>query len=200
MGKPRYSEGASLKDKKTFAPFLSEDEELIIVTGYGRTYLRQHFILQTMIPGAIFVLLGLGVAFYYKWDNLGQGLLLGFGISIVFSLLKTLWTYHAHRYLLTTRRVIIKTGVLSVKLTSALYDKITHIQMDQSLYDRLFLHHGMIRIHTAGSEKDELVLQYVESPIEFKNILERMINSERSQSGRVNTRAVEVEGEIIQES
>lgn len=200
MGKPRYSEGASLKDKKAFAKFLSEDEELIIVTGYGRTFLRQHFILQIMIPGAIFILLGLGIAYFYKWENIAQGLLLGFGISLIFSFLKTLWTNRAHRYLLTTRRVIIKTGILSVKLTSALYDKITHIEMDQSLYDRLFLHHGTIRIHTAGSEKDELVLRYVESPIEFKNILERMINSERSQSGRGITRAVEVEGEIIQES
>ena len=105
-------------------------------------------------------------------------------LSILFSLIKTWVTYQANRYLLTTRRVIVKRGFFTVKLASALYDKITHIEVDQSFVDRMFLHHGTILVHTAGSNSDEIVLQYVESPIEFKNILERLINREREQYGR----------------
>ncbi|MBI2021425.1 PH domain-containing protein [Candidatus Daviesbacteria bacterium] len=198
MGKSKYSEGASLKDKKSFAHFLSEDEELVIATGFGKTYLRQHFILQIFWPGMIFILGGFAYAYFTKAIALGYGLLIGLLIAIVFSYLKTLWTYHANRYLLTTRRVILKKGILAVKLTSALYDKITHIEMDQSLYDRLFLHHGMIKVHTAGSDKDEIILKYVESPIEFKNVLERLINREREHQGRGTGPVVAVEGELVE--
>lgn len=197
MGKSRYSEGASAKDKKTFAPFLSEDEELVIASGFGKTYLRQQFVIQIIFPGIVFILGGFAAAYFYKFTTLGYGLLLGLLASAIYAFFKTNWTYHANRYLLTTRRVIIKKGLLTVKLTSALYDKITHIEMDQSLYDRLFLHHGTIKIHTAGSEKDELVLRFVEGPIEFKNILERLINRERERGGRSTGTVVAVEGELV---
>lgn len=109
MGKSRYSEGANAKDKKTFAPYLAEDEELILVTGYGQNYLRHKGAYYVILPGAIFMILGLAWAYFYK-GNLGYGLLIGMVIAIVFAVIKTIWTYHAHRYLLTTRRVIIKSG------------------------------------------------------------------------------------------
>lgn len=198
MGKSKYAEGANAKDKKTFAPFLSEDEELIVVTGFGSTYLRQRFVLQLIFPGAIFILIFLGLSYFLKLFSINTALILGGVFSAIYSFIRTYWTYHANRYLLTTRRVIIKKGVFAVKLISALYDKITHIQMDQSLYDRMFLHHGTLRIHTAGSEKDELILSYVESPIEFKNILERLINREREQRGRPTGPVVAVEGELVE--
>lgn len=198
MGKSRYGEGASTKDKRAFARLLSEDEELVIATGFGRTYLRQQFIVQIILPGIIFILGGFAYAYFSKTIALGYGLLLGLLASGIFSFFKTMWIYHSNRYLLTTRRVIIKKGILAFKLTSALYDKITHIEMNQSLYDKIFLHHGIIKIHTAGSEKDELVLYYVESPIEFKNLLERLINREREQFGRPTGSVMAMEGEIIE--
>ncbi len=198
MGKSRYGEGASAKEKHAFARLLSEDEELVIATGFGRTYLRQQFIIQVILPGIIFIFGGFAYAYFSKTIAPGYGLLLGLLAACVFSFFKTLWIYHSNRYLLTTRRVIIKKGILAVRLTSALYDKITHIEMNQSLYDKIFLHHGIIKIHTAGSEKDELVLYYVESPIEFKNLLERLINREREQFGRPTGSVMAVEGEIVE--
>ena len=66
------------------------------------------------------------------------------------AILKTLHTYHANRYLLTTSRVIIKKGLFNIKLTATLYDKITHLEVDQSFFDRMLLHHGDIIINTAG--------------------------------------------------
>lgn len=199
MSKKRYGEEASEKDKKAFAKFLSEDEELIIATGFGKTYLRQRFVIQIILPGAV-IILGIFLYLYYaRQVDPGQALLVGFLGSMVFSYLMTLWIYHANRYLLTTRRVILKRGLLTVRLITALYDKITHIEVEQSLYDRLFLHHGMIKIHTAGSEKDEIVLKYVEYPVDFKNMLERLINREREHFGRSSTPLVAVEGEVVDE-
>lgn len=197
MGKPRYSEGASLKDKKSFARFLAEDEELVLATGFGKNYLRHRFLLYSIIPGSIIILVGLGWSYLTK-NNLGSGLLIGLIMAVVAALLKTFWTYHAHRYLLTTRRVIIKDGFFTVKLTSALFDKITHIEVKQSLIDRLIMRHGSIIINTAGGQKDEIKLNFVDAPIEFKNLLERLINREREQYGRTTGPVTTLEGELVE--
>lgn len=199
MAKSHYGEPPSQKTKQHFAKYLSEDEELIIATGFGSTYLRQRFIIQLILPGAVFILIGFAWSYYSGAMAPGYGLILGFLVAGIFSYVMTMYIYHANRYLLTTRRIILKRGLLTVKLITALFDKITHIEMEQSLYDRMFLHHGTIKIHTAGSEKDELVLRYVESPIEFKNILERLINREREHYNRRSESVVAVEGELVEE-
>lgn len=199
MGKPRYKESATEAQKKAFSKFLSEDEELILATGFGRHYLRQLFLIRLFIPGVIFILALFAGAYFYKFMSPINGLLLGFLIAIIFALFLNWWTYNANRYLLTTRRVILKKGLVTVKLTSALYDKITHLEVDQGIVDRLFLHHGTIYIHTAGSEKDELVLKYVESPIEFKNLLERLINRQRGEFSRGVSPTTPLVGEVIED-
>jgi uncharacterized membrane protein YdbT with pleckstrin-like domain len=199
MGKTKgaFSEGASLKDKKSFAPFLAEDEELILATGYGANYVRHRLIYYIMFPGVIFILLGLAWS-YFTGVNLGYGLLAGFFMALIIAILKSFWLYHAHRYLLTTRRVIIKNGFFSVKLTSALYDKITHIEVDQSLMDRLVMKHGNVIVNTAGMNKGEIKIEFVDEPMGFKNLLERLINRERESYGRPTGPVVAVEGELVE--
>lgn len=196
MSKPRYRDTPSDKEKKSFAKFLAEDEELIMATGYGAIYMRQKFIIYIMIPGIIFWLLGVGVAYYLKYP-LGWGLLGGLVFSLFFAWIKASHTYHAHRYLLTTRRVIIKKGFFTVKLMSVLFDKITHIEVDQGLVDRMIMHHGTIIVNAAGMNKGEFKLEYVDSPIEFKNLLERLINKERENYGRGMGSVTPLEGEIV---
>ncbi len=197
MAKLHYQDPPSEKDKKIMRPFLSEDEELVLVTGYGTTYLRSRAIYYMMWPGFLLLALCFGYAWYAQY-NLGYGLLLGLVLSIVVGIMLAIRLHHAHRYLLTTRRVIVKKGIFAVKLASALYDKITHIEVDQNFLDKLLMQHGTVIINTAGANKDEIILENVEYPIEFKNILERLINRERQQYGRSAERLVEVEGEIIE--
>lgn len=199
MAKSKYREGASLKDKKNFERLLSEDEELVIATGFASTYMRQRFIIQLILPGVIFIIAGLIIAIALGFTSAANGILIGLFASAIFSFFYSYYIYHANRYLLTTRRVILKRGIISVKLVSALYDKITHIEVDQKLIDRMFLHLGTIKIHTAGAEKDELVLEYVENPIEFKNILERLINRQREVYGRQTGPVVTLEGELVED-
>lgn len=178
MAKLHYDKELTETEKKKYAKFLAEDEELELVTGYSSLYLRQRFIIQIIIPGAIFILIGAGGAYFMK-VNIAYGLILGLVLSCLFSLLLTWIITQSHRYLLTTRRVIIREGFLHLRVTSALYDKITHIEVDQGLTDRIFLHHGTILLNTAGGSKDLVILKYVEYPVEFKNILERLIHQER---------------------
>lgn len=194
MANFHYRESPTLAQKKAFSSYLSEDEELILVTGFSSAYLRNKYAMFFLFPGVIFGGLGFGIVYLFN-QNLAAGLIVGLIAMMVIAFLRTLHIYHANRYLLTTRRVIIKNGIFGVKLTAALYDKITHIEVDQGFIDRILLHHGSIIINTAGSGKDEIILKFVDYPIELKNLLERLINREREQFGFRGTTTVE--GEIL---
>lgn len=196
MAKFHYRDSPTQKQRDIFKKYLSEDEELILVTGLSQAFIRSKAIMYLLFPG--FLLFGL---------CFGLGWLLGIGkiYSLILALIgmfaaaivKTMHTYHANRYLLTTRRVVIKQGVLSVKLTAILFDKITHLEVDQSIVDRLLLHHGNIIINIAGMNKGEISMKFVDYPLELKNLLERLINREREQFGLRGATLTEVEGEII---
>ncbi len=196
MAKFHYRESPTEKQKNAFKKYLSEDEELILVTGLSRAYIRSKFIMNLLLPGMVFLGLGLGLGWLL---GIGKIWALGLGLTLflVSAILKTMHIYHANRYLFTTRRVVIKTGIFSVKVSATLFDKITHLEVDQSFIDRMLLHHGTIHINTAGLNKGEIKLLYVDSPLELKNLLERLINREREQFGLRGVNLTEVEGEII---
>lgn len=196
MAKLHYKESPTPAQKSSFAPYLAEDEELILVTGLGKTYLRSKFIIYFIFPGIILGSLGFGLGKLLKWD-MPQVLILASVLMLLMAFLKTLHLYHANRYLLTTRRLIIKQGLFGVKLTAALYDKITHLEVDQAFLDRLLLHHGHIIVNVAGMHKGEIILRYVDYPMELKNLMERLINREREQYGLRGGTVTTVEGEII---
>lgn len=196
MSKSHYQEAISEKEKKAFSSFLAEDEELVVATGFGKAYLRSRFMLHILWPGGISMIAGLVIAYVYGF-NLGYGLLAGLIGAVILAITRTMHIYHANRYLLTTRRVLVKKGVFAVQITSALYDKITHIEVDQSFTDKLLMKHGTITVNTAGANKDEISLRYVEYPVEFKNLLERLINREREQFGFRAGPVVTLEGEVV---
>lgn len=196
MAKFHYRESPTEKQKKDFAPYLSEDEDLVLVAGLSSAYLRQQFFIYLLFPGIILGGLGFGLVWFLKLGLVAE-LLTGLTGMFIAGILKTMHLYHSNRYLLTTRRVIIKKGLFSVKLSTALFDKITHIELVQGFVERLFFHHGNIIINTAGMNKNEMILAYIDYPIEIKNLLERLINREREQMGMHASPITEVEGEIV---
>lgn len=198
MKATKTAENRGPKDKKAFEKFLSEDEELVLATGFSKNYMRHRFAYYLLWPGGISIALGLGLAYIMQF-NLGVGMLLGIGLASIWALILSIWHYHANRYLLTTRRVIIKKGLISVKLISALYDKITHIEVDQGILDRLIMKHGDIIVNTAGGNKDEIKILSIDNPIQFKNLLERLINRERERFGGATGPVVTLEGELVEE-
>ena len=196
MAKFHYKDTPTQKQKKTFAKYLSEDEELVLVTGLSQASLRSKFVMYLLFPGLLFLALGLGFGWLLGIDKVWV-VILASVFMFLSAILKTVHIYHANRYLLTTRRVIIKRGLFSVKLMAALFDKITHIEVDQTFLDRLLFHHGNIIINTAGMNKEEFVLSFVDYPLELKNLLERLINRERERFGIRSAPLQAVEGEII---
>lgn len=196
MAKFHYKESPSLAQLKAFKPFLSEDEELVLVTGLSPAYLRSKFAVYFLFPGILFGATIFGIGWFLN-INPGYSLLIALVVMVMVGIAKATHDNHANRYLLTTRRVIIKHGVFSTKLMAALYDKITHLEVDQTFTDRLLFHHGDIIVNTAGLNKGEIVLKYVDYPMELKNLLERLINRERETFGRQPTTLSTVEGEII---
>lgn len=196
MNKLHYKESPTPAQKRSFSPFLAEDEELILVTGLSQAYIRSKFIIYLFLPGLIFGIGGALLGWFLHFSQL-NALILGLILTILVAILKTMHVYHANRYLLTTRRVIIKKGLFSVKLTATLYDKITHLEVDQSFFDRILLHHGHIIINTAGLNKGEIFMQAVDYPMELKNLMERLINREREQFGMRGGSTSTIEGEIV---
>lgn len=196
MAKYHYRESPTVSQKAAFEKYLSEDEDLVLATGLSKAFIRSKFIIYLMFPGLIFAALGLGLGWFFHLSRLWTAIL-ATSLTILVALIRTMHLYHANRYLLTTKRVIIKRGIFGVRLTATLYDKITHLEVDQSIIDRLILHHGSIIVNTAGVTKGEIVLRFVDYPIELKNLLERLINREREQLGLRVTPVTAVEGEII---
>lgn len=197
MKATKTAENRAPKEKKAFDQFLSEDEELVLATGFGKNYMRHKFAYYILWPGGVCIALGFGLAYLFQF-NPGIGLLSGIVLAALWSLILSIWHYHANRYLLTTRRVIIKKGLVSVKLISALYDKITHIEVDQGILDRLIMKHGNIIVNTAGGNNDEIKISYIDDPIKFKNLLERLINRERERFGGQSGPVVTLEGEVVE--
>jgi len=196
MAKLHYKESPTPAQKSSFAPYLAEDEEMILVTGLSKAYIRSKFIMYMLFPGMIGLGVSLGAGKLLNID-LMKAFFAGVFLMIFMATLKTLHLYHANRYLLTTRRVIIKKGLFAVKLTAALYDKITHLEVDQGLVDRFLLHHGTIIVNTAGMNKGDIVLRFVDYPMELKNLMDRLISREREQFGGRGGTISTVEGEII---
>lgn len=196
MAKFHYRESPTEKQKKAFSKYLSEDEELVLITGLSSAHIRSSFIIYLLVPGLLFFGAGLGLGWLLGFGK-AWALTLAFLGMFISALLKTMHLYHSNRYLLTTRRVVIKKGVFGVKISATLYDKITHLEVDQSFIDRILLHHGSIIINTAGVNKVEINLRFVDYPMEIKNLLERLINREREQFGLRGATLTEVEGEII---
>ncbi len=196
MAKFHYRESPTPAQKKSFAPYLSEDEELVLVTGLSKAHLRNKFLIYFFFPGIIFGLLGGGLGWILALPKT-WAITLGVFAMVVSAAAKTFHLYHANRYLLTTRRVMIKKGIFGVKLSATLYDKITHLEVDQSFIDRILLHHGSIVINTAGMNKGEIVLKAVDYPMELKNLLERLINREREQFSTGARTITAVDGEIL---
>lgn len=193
-----YRDAPSLGEKSSFQSYLSEDEELVLVTGLSAAYMRQECIIFFAFPGGIVGIAGAVLGWFLGIDKVWVAVMVGV-LMIITTIFKTWHLYNANRYIFTTRRVMIKKGLFSVKLTAVLYDKITHIEVDQSFVDRALLHHGDIIINTAGSNKNEMILHYVDYPMELKNLLERLINREREHYGLRPSSVSSVEGEVIEE-
>jgi uncharacterized membrane protein YdbT with pleckstrin-like domain len=132
--------------------YLAKNEQVIAVFGVG----DQYFWINTLFLAPLSLIL-IGLPFWLKLIHLK----------------------HSRTYILTDRRVLVKDGVFSVKLTSAPYDKITHITVREDFFKKLSYGIGDITIHTAGPTPVEIDLEKVAHPMKVKNLIEELIVAEK---------------------
>lgn len=164
--------------RKKYEKFLAPGEELEFVAKIGDRYYWSMVLSGVMIFGMLVSVLPLSTRFQL------MPLWAAFPISLasltgLFPMLKVMRLRHSLRYLFTNRRVIIKTGIFSLEVTTAPYDKITHIQIKQKFMYRMFYNSGSIILHTAGPTPVEMELVHIEDPFVVKNLLEELIHQER---------------------
>lgn len=147
---------ATDKQKKRYADYLAEGEEIVAAFGIGNRYFWVNAL--TLAPLSLVLV---GLPFFLKLVHLK----------------------HSKTYILTDRRVLVKDGVLSVKITSAPYDKITHLTVQEDFLTKLSYGIGDIIIHTAGPTPVEIDLIKVQNPMRVKNLIEELIVKERSLLG-----------------
>lgn len=147
---------ATDKQKEKYADYLADGEEIMAVFGIGPRY----FWLNA-IPLALLSIPVIGLPFFLRLIHLK----------------------HSKTYILTDRRVLIKDGVFSIKITTAPYDKITHITVREDFFKKLSYGIGDITIHTAGPTPVEIDLIKVQNPMRVKNLIEELIVKERSLLG-----------------
>jgi uncharacterized membrane protein YdbT with pleckstrin-like domain len=90
------------------------------------------------------------------------------------------WGYlsRGKRYAFTNKRIIIVDLFLGKHLVNINYDKITDISIEQNSID-LIGGWGSILINTAGSNYAEAILENVDNPLKFKNLLDELSEPER---------------------
>ncbi len=121
MAKFHYTDSPSEKQKKAFSKYLSEDEELVLVTGVSSAYLRQEFILFLLMPGLFFVLGGGLFGWFIGFSKVWTAIF-AISLMLICAILKTVHLYHSNRYIFTTRRAMIKRGIFGVyRVVSAKY-------------------------------------------------------------------------------
>lgn len=185
MGKPTY-DTPSEKDQRSFSNYLSEDEEMVILTGLSKMYVQQQFIIHFSIALTASIIPALVGWFFLKppvlWLVLSVLL-----ISLIYAFFRSYTLKKGIQYILTTKRVIVQRGYFNINLYSVPYNKITHIESRQDLIDRLLYRHGEIIVRIAGTENKELVLKHIDNPIDFKNILENLIRRDKGSQSSFNS-------------
>ncbi len=104
-------------------------------------------------------------------------LLFSWSLSILFFLAIPLIGWYlrkANAYCFSNKRVLIHRGWLTTHLISVDFDKITDITIKEPFFERIFLNTGDLRINTAGTGFQEVILTHIECPYEIKKTLDNI--------------------------
>ena len=113
------------------------------------------------------------VALFFIFANFWLGAFL----FIVVAFYHKFYLPTANAYAFTNKRVLIHRGWLSTHTISVDYSKITDIHIVEPFLDKLITHTGHIAIITAGTTRDQIILQHIESPYEAKKKLDSLMDA-----------------------
>jgi uncharacterized membrane protein YdbT with pleckstrin-like domain len=109
------------------------------------------------------------VAFNLAADPLVGGLALLPAVAVVLLVLGKWVVLRSNEYILTDRRVIQQTGIVSKRSVDSRLDKINNVEHQQTLWGRL-LGYGDVWIDTA-SETGTTMFRQIADPLEFKRAI-----------------------------
>ncbi len=149
------------KQRKKFAKYLASGEEIVAIFGINDRFFWGNFL--PLIPLSILLI---GMPFLYKLFHLR----------------------HGRKYILTTRRVLVRKGILTTELTSAPYTHITRITVREPFLYKIGYQMGDVIIQTTGPTPVEIHLVNVSEPLKVKNLIEELIIKEKTlpHGGQVN--------------
>lgn len=165
--------------QKRLAKYLSEGEKIILVTGIGKRYFFLNLFFLLFIP-LVLTYAGIFMMFGYfefpeypllKYIGIPAGLLLLYNTPKYSHLLRMRQSY---TYALTNRRFLIIRGIFSRKIVTAPLTAITHVTIEQSVFQRFLFNSGHLVIITAGFDQREIVIEHVGDPINFKIWIEEL--------------------------
>jgi uncharacterized membrane protein YdbT with pleckstrin-like domain len=149
---------------------LGEGEEIVFTT-------RQHWfiplahILTELIVLAILTIVAMVVPAVFP--NIPEGVVYlataGLGLIVILSAVGDIMRWRNEQFVITDRRVLQLQGVLSKNVLDSSLEKITDVQLEQSLLGRMF-NFGNVDILTASDEGVNR-MQAIRRPIEFKRAM-----------------------------
>jgi uncharacterized membrane protein YdbT with pleckstrin-like domain len=99
-------------------------------------------------------------------------------VGIIFLAIAAYWWFLSeskYSYGITNKRILLHEGIISSKLVSVKFEKITDVSVSQSITDKMF-GVGSIKYNTAGGGSHEIIMQYIENPFEAKRNIEKIID------------------------
>ncbi|MEO5510353.1 MAG: PH domain-containing protein [Longimicrobiales bacterium] len=82
-------------------------------------------------------------------------------------------------FVITTRRLIAKRGIVSRKTIETLLEKVEAVSVEQTLFGRIF-NYGTVTVQGTGGTKESFAM--VSKPLELRKVIHEQIDSQRSNS------------------
>lgn len=167
--------------QQQYAHYFTDGEQMLLCTTVSSYYLLNNFIKHLIYSGFLAGVVAALLLWVYKlpaWQLVTAVVL----VALLYALQRWYFTKEGIQYILTDKRLIVQKGYFHISLQSANYHKITHIEVHQGWLDRLFFNHGRIVIKTAAEQR-QIVLEEVHNPLEFKNLLEKLMLEEKTKYG-----------------
>ena len=94
----------------------------------------------------------------------------------IFQSIKALIIYAFSEYVITNKRIIMKTGFISRQSLETFLERVEGISVEQSILGRI-LGYGSVTVGGTGGTQNKF--NYVDNPIEFRNNVQQQIDNRR---------------------
>lgn len=162
---------------KTWQKIISPQEKIELTFSLGKRYLNTIRWFWFLLASFSFFLSFQTIKSENKIiDIIGFALLfLGF-ILAFYSLFGPWYLRKTNNFAFTNRRILVLRGWLSTKLMSVEFDKITNIQVEQKILEKIFFNTGSLIIDTAGTSSQEIIITNIEEPYKIKAKLDELMS------------------------